>query len=102
ASDLALQSLGMIAGMSPHAFRDHAKRFLELARGDAVAKAAEDKAAELLAKNEALQAQIAASNEAMAKMQEQVTALAAAQATQVTEPKKRGRPPKAKPESVPA
>lgn len=97
ASDIALQSIGMIAGMSPHSFRDSAKRFLMIASGMADAKAAEDKAAEMKAQNEALQAQIAASNEAMAKMQEQMAALAAAQATSLQTPEKRkpGRPKKA-------
>lgn len=100
ASDLALQSIGMIAGMSPHAFRDSAKRFLMIASGIAVAKQAEDKAEALAKTNADLQAQIAASNEAMKQMQEQVAAVLAAQAAaqvaalQVPEKKKPGRPKK--------
>ena len=37
ASDLQLQRIGMIAGMSPHAFRDKAKSFLNLASESAEA-----------------------------------------------------------------
>lgn len=83
ASDANLQRLGMVAGTSPHAFRDHAIRFLSLAKDDATAQAAEDRA-------KALEDQMAAMREAhekaLAEMRELVTQAA---------PKKRGPKPKA-------
>jgi len=43
ASDLQLQKVGMLAGMSPFSFRERAQRFLQLANGDAEAnKSAEE------------------------------------------------------------
>lgn len=63
ASDQNLQHIGMIAGMSPYALRDHAIRFLNVAAGDSVAAAAEAKARELEEKNKALEARLAALEE---------------------------------------
>lgn len=74
ASDLQLQAIGMIAGMSPHALRDAARNYLRLAAGEA----AESKTAAQLAavnqENESLK-------ERMAAMEEQMKALSAAPAT---------------------
>lgn len=67
ASDAQIQAFGMIAGMSPHAFRDAAKNYLRLASGEA----AETKNAEELAK-------IKAENEEMKKRLETMEALIAA------------------------
>lgn len=57
ASDQNIQRIGMIAGMSPYAFREHAQRFLKVADSDsataeaeAKAKAAEERAAQLEAR----------------------------------------------------
>jgi hypothetical protein len=44
ASDAQLQKIGMIAGMSPYSFRDHAVRDLKASQGSAVAKESEDRA----------------------------------------------------------
>lgn len=79
ASDLQLQSIGMIAGMSPFAFRDRAARFLKVAHDDSVANEAEGRAAAAEEKNRELEAKLLA-------LQEQVSKLA--------QPKKRGRKPK--------
>jgi hypothetical protein len=84
ASDASLQRLGMVAGMSPFAFRDHAIRFLALAKDDSIAHAAEEKAKALEARLEAMQ------QETDAKIAAAVAAAVAA----ATAPKKRG--PKAK------
>lgn len=47
ASDAALQRIGMVAGMSPYAFRDHAIRFLKLAQDDSIAQQKDKENAEL-------------------------------------------------------
>jgi hypothetical protein len=47
ASDLQLQSLGMAAGMSPHALREHAQRFLNVASAVSKESAAEARVKEL-------------------------------------------------------
>lgn len=52
ASDMQLQSMGMIAGQSPHSFRDAARNYLRMANGEA----AESKAQ---AENESLKKQMA-------------------------------------------
>lgn len=82
ASDANLQRLGMVAGMSPYAFRDHAIRFLNLAKGDATAQAAEERA-------KALEAQM----ELMRKETDEKIAAAVAAAL-ASQPKKPGRKPK--------
>lgn len=73
ASDAQLQAIGMIAGMSPHAFRDAARNYLRVASGEA----AESKAAQQLAavseENAAMKAQLEA-------MQAQLAALSKANA----------------------
>lgn len=60
ASDANIQHIGMIAGMSPYALRDHAIRFLNVAAGDSVAAAAEAKAKELEEQNRELAARLEA------------------------------------------
>lgn len=87
ASDASLQRLGMVAGMSPFAFRDHAVRFLALAKDDSVAQAAEEKAKALEARIEAMQKET----------DEKIAAAVAAAVAAATAPKKRG--PKAKAEA---
>ena len=60
ASDQNIQKVGMLAGMSPYAFREHAQRFLSVAAGDASEAKAENRAKELEEKNAALEARLAA------------------------------------------
>ena len=81
ASDAQLQSIGMKAGMQPHAFREKAQRWLQQAKQGA---SVESDAAE----KEALKAENAATKEALAQLQAQMAELMAA--------KKPGRPPKVK------
>lgn len=94
ASDLQLQRIGMIAGMSPHAFRDKAKSFLNLATESAeAAKRAEEinQLKQELAQKEMENAKIKAETDAkLAQMQEQMAAILAA----VGEKKTRTRKPK--------
>lgn len=70
ASDAQLQSLGMKAGMQPHAFRELAQRFLATANQEAAA----NKDAERAAAAEAREAETA---KALAEMREQLAALQA-------------------------
>ena len=94
ASDLQLQRIGMIAGMSPHAFRDKAKTFLNLAEETAVASKRAEEINQLkqeLAQKEMENAKIKAETDAkLAQMQEQMAAILAA----VGEKKTRTRKPK--------
>ncbi len=94
ASDLQLQRIGMIAGMSPHAFRDKARTFLNLATETAEAsKRAEEINAlkQELAKKDEETAKLKAETDAkLALMQEQMAAILAA----VGEKKPRTRKPK--------
>lgn len=88
ASDQQIQAIGMLAGMTPYAFRERAQRFLSLAKDEAqtnstaeALKAAEDRAAKA--------EQAAADNaKALALIQEQMQAFMAS--------KRPGRKPKAK------
>jgi hypothetical protein len=84
ASDQQLQRIGMIAGMSPFAFREKAKAFLNLAEkvGDVNQREAEIE--KLRQENEALKAE---SDAKLAKQQQQIDALMAMMA----EKKPRGR-----------
>jgi len=84
ASDQNLQRLGMVAGTSPYAFRDHAIRFLAMAKDDSAAQAAEEKAKALEAKLETMQKET----------DEKIAAAVAAAVAAATAPKKRGRKPK--------
>ena len=94
ASDLQLQRIGMIAGMSPHAFRDKAKTFLNLAEETAEASKRAEEINQLkqeLAQKEMENAKIKAETDAkLAQMQEQMAAILAA----VGEKKTRTRKPK--------
>jgi len=82
ASDLQLQRMGMMAGMSPYAFRDKAKAFLNLATTAAETDKREHEINALkeeLAKKELETAKIKAETEAkMAQMQEQMASILAA------------------------
>jgi hypothetical protein len=86
-SDQQLQRIGMAAGMNPHAFRDKAKAFLNLAEkvGDDNQREAELEA--LKQQNEQIKAEADAK---LAKMQQQMDALMAMMA----EKKPKGRPKK--------
>lgn len=94
ASDLQLQRIGMIAGMSPHAFRDKARTFLNLAEETAEATKRTEEINQLkqeLAKKDEETAKIKAETDAkLALMQEQMAAILAA----VGEKKPRTRKPK--------
>ena len=84
ASDSQLQSIGMIAGMAPHAFRDRAKAFLMVAQNAAaVATQAEELEKERAEKEEM--------KTEMAKLKEQVERLTEI-AVAPERPKKRGWP----------
>ena len=84
-SDQQLQRIGMVAGMSPHAFREKAKSFLNLAEkvGDANQREAELEA--LKQQNEQIKAE---SDAKISKMQEQMDALMAMMAKPKGRPKK--------------
>jgi len=94
ASDMQLQSLGMMGGMNPHVIRERAKAYLQAAAGTAAPQQQAAELAELKAKNE--------------EMQRQLNALMAAQNGMIAseqEPKKRKRRTKAEmqqSEQVPA
>jgi predicted transcriptional regulator len=74
-SDQQLQRIGMIAGMSPHSFREKAKAFLNLASESAEVSAREAELAKLREENDKIKAETEAK---LSKMQEQMEALLAA------------------------
>jgi hypothetical protein len=82
ASDQQLQRIGMAAGMSPYAFRDKAKAFLNLATTSAETDKREQEINSLkeeLAKKDAETAKMKAETDAkLAQMQEQMAAILAA------------------------
>jgi Skp family chaperone for outer membrane proteins len=82
ASDQQLQRMGMAAGMSPYAFRDKAKAFLNLATTSAETDKREGEINSLkeeLAKKEQETAKIKAETDAkLAQMQDQMAAILAA------------------------
>ena len=84
ASDLALQRMGMSAGMSPYTFRDKAKAFLNKSSSDAEALKRDENLKALEAENERLRAENKAE---MDKLKAQLDMLMYAQ-------KPRGRKPK--------
>lgn len=95
ASDASLQRLGMIAGMSPFAFRDHAIRFLAVAKNDSAAQEAETRAKALEEDNRKLREESDAKIAALkAEMEEKMAAQIAAAVAAATAPKKRGPKPK--------
>lgn len=83
-ADSQLQRIGMIAGMSPHSFRDKAKAFLNLAQTSADSEKREAELAAVKAEAERIKAE---SDAKLAKMQEQLEAVMAL----VAEKKKPGR-----------
>jgi Skp family chaperone for outer membrane proteins len=82
ASDLQLQRMGMAAGMSPYAFRDKAKAFLNLATSAAETDKREGEINALkeeLAKKDLENAKMKAETDAkLAQMQDQMAAILAA------------------------
>lgn len=87
ASDLQLQRIGMAAGMSPVAFRDKAKAFLNLATEVGNINQREAELEKLRQENAAIKA---ASEAQMAKQQAQIDALM----SMMAEKKPKGRKPK--------
>ena len=77
-SDQQLQKIGMIAGMSPHNFRERAKTFLNLAQESADVSKREEELAQLREENAKIKAETDAK---LAEMQSQMTALLAAVGT---------------------
>jgi hypothetical protein len=70
AADAQLQRIGMIAGMSPYAFREAAQRFLKLADNDSAHAEAEEKA-------KALETQLAESARAIDELRAEMAAMKA-------------------------
>lgn len=99
ASDANLQRLGMVAGMSPYAFRDHAIRFLNLAKNDSTAQAAEERAKALEAENAQLKADTAAELAKMREDTEKAMAEMRAMVAAATVKGKPGRKPKVQPQA---
>jgi len=83
-SDQQLQRIGMIAGMSPHAFREKARTYLNLAKDTAEVDAKNAELAQLKEENVKIKAETEAK---LAQMQEQMSAILAA----VSEKKPRTR-----------
>lgn len=83
ASDAQIQRLGMVAGMSPYAFREAAQRYLQLAAGESVATQAEER---LKAIEEERAKEKADFAEQMAAMRAQIEALAKASTPAVEKP----------------
>ena len=74
-SDQQLQRIGMIAGMSPHSFREKAKAFLNLATESAEVSQREQELQALKEENAKIKAETEAK---LAQMQEQMSAILAA------------------------
>jgi len=87
-SDQQLQRIGMIAGMSPHSFREKAKAFLNLASDSAEVAQREEELQALKEENAKIKAETDAK---LSKMQDQMEALLAA----VAEKTPKSRKPKA-------
>jgi hypothetical protein len=87
ASDAQLQRIGMLAGMSPHSFRDRAANYLKVAKDEASANQHEEEIRTLRDENAKIKAETDAK---LAQMQEQMAAILAA----VADKKPRGRKPK--------
>jgi len=84
-SDQQLQRIGMVAGMSPHNFREKAKAFLNLASESAEVSAREAELQALKAENDKIKAETDAK---LAAMQEQMSALLAAVAEKTPKSRK--------------
>lgn len=78
ASDSQIQALGMIGGMSPHAFRDSARAYLRVAAGEATESKTVAALTAVTEENSALKLQQAEMAQQMAAMQKQLAALAQA------------------------
>jgi hypothetical protein len=91
AADAQLQRIGMVAGMSPYAFRDAAVRFLALAKDDSKAAEVEARAKALEEENKKLRED---SEKAMAEMRAEMQALKDAFIAKETPKGKPGRPKK--------
>ena len=85
ASDQQIQRLGMAAGMSPYAFRDKAKAFLNLATNAAETDKRESEINALKEENEKIKAE---SDQKLAKQQAQIDALMAMMAEKKPRTKK--------------
>ena len=83
-SDQQMQRIGMVAGMSPHSFREKAKAFLNLASDSAEVAQREAELQALREENDKIKAETEAK---LAAMQEQMSAILAAVAEKT--PKKR-------------
>jgi len=83
-SDSQMQRIGMVAGMSPHSFREKAKAFLNLANDSAEVAQREAELQALREENDKIKAETEAK---LAAMQEQMSAILAAVAEKT--PKKR-------------
>jgi len=92
ASDTSLQSIGMIAGMSPYAFREAAQRFLRLAADESAAQKSDERVKAVEADNQALKDQMAQMQAQFAAMAKQ-TPVEEVKSEEVESPR-RGRPPK--------
>ena len=84
-SDQQLQRIGMIAGMSPHSFREKAKAFLNLASDSAEVAQREAEMQALKEENAKIKAETDAK---LSKMQEQMEALLAAVAEKTPKSRK--------------
>jgi hypothetical protein len=84
-SDLQMQRIGMVAGMSPHAFREKAKAFLNLATNSAEEAQREAELQALKEENAKIKAETDAK---LSKMQEQMEALLAAVAEKTPKSRK--------------
>jgi hypothetical protein len=90
ASDNQLQSLGMKAGMNPLTFRDRAKNYLNVAKGEASVSERDAEIQRLIKENASIKAE---TDDKISKMQEQMAQiLAAVGQKQEESPKKRGNP----------
>lgn len=84
-SDQQMQRIGMVAGMSPHSFREKAKAFLNLASDSAEVSAREAELQALREENDKIKAETEAK---LTKMQEQMEALLAAVAEKTPKSRK--------------
>lgn len=85
ASDLQLQKIGMISGMSPHNFRERAKKFLNLAAESAEVSKRDEELAQLREENAKIKAETEAK---LSQMQEQMAALLSAVGEKKTKTRK--------------
>ena len=84
-NDQQLQRIGMIAGMSPHNFRERAKKFLNLAAESAEVSKRDEELAQLREENAKIKAETEAK---LSQMQEQMAALLSAVGEKKTKTRK--------------